>query len=78
MLKAFQAAGKIRVIWLTALTASTVKMADFAVSMSYPEAVLNPAAAILFESLIVMAVLAVLRLIPGFWQACVLFQERNN
>jgi hypothetical protein len=78
MLKAFLAAGKIKAIWLTASTASAIKLTDLAVSMSNPEAALNPAAAILCEALIVMAGLAVLRLVPDFRPTRFLFQERNN
>lgn len=78
MLKALHSAGKIHVVGMTALIASAVKLSDFAVSMSYPEAVLNPAGAILFESLIVMAVLAVFRIVPASRQNPILFKERNN
>ncbi len=78
MLKAFHASGKIKATWLTASTASAIKLTDLAVSMSNPEAALNPAAAILCEALIVMAVLAVLRLGPDFRPNRFLFQERND
>jgi hypothetical protein len=78
MLKAFQAAGKIKVIWLTALTASAFKMADLAVSSSFPEAALNPAAAILFEALIVIAVLAAVKLVPASFDIPVLTGFRRE
>ena len=57
MAKAFKASGKIKIIGLSALFASAIKLIDLAAPLSSPEAVINPALAILCEALAVMGVL---------------------
>jgi len=54
MTKAFLISGKRRVILFTALIASSVKLVDLFFPVSTPFIVINPALAIIFESLVVM------------------------
>ena len=54
MTRAFLTSGKRRVILFTALIASSLKLVDLFFPVSTPFIVLNPALAIIFESLVVM------------------------
>jgi hypothetical protein len=54
MTKAFIISGKKRVIFFTALIAGSLKLTDLFFPVSTPFVVLNPALAIVFESLVVM------------------------
>lgn len=65
MLKAYQSCGRAKVIWLTALTASSIKLVNLAAPLSGPEAAFNPAAAILLESFAVMGILALVKKFPS-------------
>ena len=57
MTKAFHISGKRQVIFFTALIASSLKLIDLFFPVSTPFVVLNPALAIIFESLVVMLLL---------------------